>query len=229
MKLAIQQLWNLSDDMIVGLPKWAATERFNIVAKAPGNDPDIDTEDLINMLKALLIERFGIKLHTEERSANAYTLTAMKPKMKKADPNSRTRWKEGPASEGKDPRDKTPALSRLVTVQNMTMAQFADRLKIIAPGYIQSDVLDMTGLEGGWDFTLNFSPVGLTRSAGTPAPGRGGEGLGAINTPDGASDPNGAISLFDAIDKQLGLKLQQQKRPIQVLVIDHIEQKPLDN
>jgi uncharacterized protein (TIGR03435 family) len=43
------------------------------------------------------------------------------------------------------------------------------------------------------------------------------------------SDPNGALSLFEAINKQLGLKLEMQKRPNPVLVIDHIEEKPTDN
>ncbi len=41
-----------------------------------------------------------------------------------------------------------------------------------------------------------------------------------------ASDPSGALSLYDAVNKQLGLKLEQQKRPMPVLVIDHVEEKP---
>ena len=44
-----------------------------------------------------------------------------------------------------------------------------------------------------------------------------------------APDPNGALSLFDAVNRQLGLKLEKQKRPLPVLVIDHIEDKPTDN
>jgi uncharacterized protein (TIGR03435 family) len=44
-----------------------------------------------------------------------------------------------------------------------------------------------------------------------------------------ASDPNGALSLPEAMEKQLGLKLELQKRPVSVLVIDHVEQKPADN
>jgi uncharacterized protein (TIGR03435 family) len=44
-----------------------------------------------------------------------------------------------------------------------------------------------------------------------------------------ASDPSGAITLFEAINKQLGLKLELQKRPVQVLVIDHVEPKPTEN
>jgi uncharacterized protein (TIGR03435 family) len=44
-----------------------------------------------------------------------------------------------------------------------------------------------------------------------------------------ASDPNGALSFFDAVNKQLGLKLEKQKRPLPVLVIDHVDEKPTEN
>jgi len=55
----------------------------------------------------------------------------------------------------------------------------------------------------------------------------GGRGDGPA--PPQASDPNGGISLLDALPKQLGLKLETSKRPVEVLVIDHVEQKPTDN
>jgi uncharacterized protein (TIGR03435 family) len=232
LKFLIQQAWDLTDDRLVGAPKWMETDRYDIVAKADVAGPEMDIDDLWPMLRALLVERFKLAVHTEERPATAYTLTAIKPKMKKADPNSRTKYKEGPAAEGKDLRDKNPILSRLITVQNMTMAQFAEKLKTIAPGYIHSPVLDATGLEGGYDFTLSFSPVGLTQAGGGGGAGRGGAQPGPptpADTPAAASDPNGAVTLFEAIDKQLGLKLQAQKRPVSILVIDHVEQKPIEN
>jgi uncharacterized protein (TIGR03435 family) len=104
----------------------------------------------------------------------------------------------------------------------MSMAQIADELQRIAAGYIYSPVLDGTGIQGRWDFTLSFSSLGLTK------------GGGVVNgsPPPGASpttDPNGALSLFDAVSKQLGLKLEKQTRPVPVLVIDHIEEKPTEN
>jgi uncharacterized protein (TIGR03435 family) len=108
----------------------------------------------------------------------------------------------------------------------MTMAQFADLLQKIAPGYIHSQVLDATGLEGAWDFTLSFSASNLLQGA----PARGGDS--GQQPPGGAptaSDPNGAVSIFDAVSKQLGLKLEEKKRPVSVLVIDHVEEKPTDN
>jgi uncharacterized protein (TIGR03435 family) len=229
LKFLVEQAWNLTDDMLVGAPKWMDSDRYDIVAKAPV--ADLDIEDVWTMLRALMVERFQLTTHTEDRPVTAYTLVAVKPKMKKADPAGRTKYKEGPAADGKDPRDKTPILSRLVTCQNMTMAQFAEKLKDIAPGYIHTPVLDATGLEGGYDFTLSFSAAGLTRPPGggpEGPPGPPGSPPSA-DTAVAASDPNGAVTLFEAIDKQLGLKLESSKRPVPVLVIDHAEQKPTEN
>jgi uncharacterized protein (TIGR03435 family) len=232
LKVLIQQAWDVNDDTLIGTQGWMDTDRYDIVAKTDAAGRDLDFDDVLRMLKALLVERFQIKAHMEERPANAYTLISVKPKMKKADPNSRTKYNEGPGADGKDPRDKNPILSRLVTCQNMTMAEFAERLKTVASGYIHTPVLDATGLEGGYDFTLSFSAVQLTR-ANFGGAGRGGLAQGgppASGDPSAAaSDPSGAVSLFEAIERQLGLKLQAKKRPIPVLVIDHIEQRPTEN
>ncbi len=107
----------------------------------------------------------------------------------------------------------------------MTMAQFAASLKEMAGGYIQNrDVLDATGLEGAWDFSFSFSNASL--SAGP----RGGAvaGAGDASGVPTASTPDGSLTLPEAFEKQLGLKLEMTKRPGPVLVIDHIEQKPTD-
>ena len=234
LKAWIEQAWNITDEMLVGAPKWLDTERFDIVAKVsttagPGTGPQIDIDTLWTMLQGLLKDRFKLAAHNEERPVSAYSLVAVKPKLKKADPTSRTRFTEGPGADGKDPREKNPMLSRLVTCQNMTMAQFAEKLQNIAPGYIHTPVLDSTELEGSWDFTVSFSGAGMDRMVPN-AGGRGGESPAPIsNNAPQASDPNGSVTLFEAIEKQLGLKLEKQKRNAQVLVIDHIEQKPTDN
>jgi uncharacterized protein (TIGR03435 family) len=84
--------------------------------------------------------------------------------------------------------------------------------------------VDATGLEGNWDFTFNFSGIGQLQGGG-----KGDGPPGAPGGADSASDPTGALSLLDALPKQLGLKLEMQKHPLPVLVIDHVEQKPTDN
>ena len=241
LKLLISIAWNLNpndNQGIVGAPKWLDSEKFDIIAKtstdSSGKAPPIDIEVLRQMLQGLLIDRFQMKVHTEEREVNAYTLLAANPKMKKADPANRTGCKEGPGPDGKDPRITNPILARLLNCQNITMAQFAEQLSTLAGGYIFSPVKDATGLEGAWDFTLSFSTAGqvnggrggLGGGAAGAGGGDGGAGAGGVPT---ASDPNGALSIFDAISKQLGLKLEQRKRPVPVLVIDHIEEKPTAN
>lgn len=172
---------------------------------------------LAPMLRALLVDRFKMTYHSEERPMTAYSLVAAKPKMKKADPASRIFCKTGPAPAGAPPGSLT------TTCQNATMALFAERLRNLYPG-LNWPVLDATGIEGGWDFTLTFSRLPPNMNG----PGRGGD----AGPPDGlplASDPGGGYTIFEAIDKQLGLKLESQKRPMPVIVIDHLEQKPTDN
>jgi uncharacterized protein (TIGR03435 family) len=83
-------------------------------------------------------------------------------------------------------------------------------------------VIDSTELTGGWDFVLSWTG----RGAFDRARGGRGEPGSSPNVPS-ASDPNGAVSLFEALEK-LGLKLELQKHPTQVLVIDHVE-RPSDN
>ncbi|MCU1237158.1 MAG: hypothetical protein JWP63_5125, partial [Candidatus Solibacter sp.] len=175
--------------------------------------------------RSLLVDRFKMKVHMEDRPVAAYTLTAVKPKLKKSDPTTRTKWQEGAANTDSKDKNANATLGRLVTCQNVTMAQFAALLPGIAPGYLQTEVTDATGLEGGWDFTFSFSPKGLFQAN----QGRSeGDGASAGPVPE-ASLPSGALSLFDALNKQLGLKLETQKRPTPVLVIEHVEQKPTDN
>src|SRR5262249_38083944 len=151
---------------------------------------------------------FKLKSHYEDRPVPAYALVADKPKMAKADPNNRTGFKEGPPTGQADQRNQI--LGRMVTVRNMTMAQFAEDLQRIAGGYIRVPVEDKTGLEGAFDFTLTFSPIGVL-NAGR---GRGGDGAAAAPAAGAdVSDPNGALSLPDAVNRQLGLKLDMRKRP----------------
>jgi len=223
LRLLINRAFNVSsNEQLQGLPDWTNTQRFDIMAQAPSEGSPtagIDNEWLAPMLRSLLVNRFKITYHTEERPVTGYALMAVKPKLKKADPASRTFCKDGNAPVGAAPG------TRLLRCQNMSMEQFAERLRGMSTE-LAWPVLDATEMAGGWDFTLSYSmfaSIGI--SAPVAAAGRGGDagqpGLMA------ASDPGGAPSVFEAIEKQLGLKLEKQKRAAQVIVIDHIEQKPI--
>ncbi len=239
LKNLISIAWDInSDELLAGAPKWLDEDRFDIVAKAPAGvafgdltpqraGVPVNIDALRPMIRSLVVERFKLEAHMESRPVNAYSLLAVKPKLKKADPTSRTKWQEGALPDSKASKNANPALGRLVTCQNVTMAQFADLLPGIAPGYLRTEVVDATGLEGGWDFTFSFSPAGVLTL------GRGSGGDGGATTATGsapeAPDPTDAVSLFDAMTRQLGLKLEMQKRPMQVLVIEHVERKPIEN
>jgi uncharacterized protein (TIGR03435 family) len=222
--------WDVNTpEFLVGAPKWLNEDKYEILAKAPAgvaigdltpnrNAVPVNIDALRPMMRALITERFQMAAHTEDRPMNAYTLTANKPKLKKADPTSRTRWQEGVAPDSKGDKNANASLGRLVTCQNVSMAQFAVMLPNIAPGYLATNVVDATGLEGGYDFTFSFSPLGAVRQA-----------RAATGETSDASEPSGTLTLFEAISKQLGLKLDTVKRPVQVLVIDKIERKPLEN
>jgi uncharacterized protein (TIGR03435 family) len=224
----IRAAWSLRPFQTpAGEPKWLAdqgTTKYNvsIIAKAPAGlaiDPKNNQQarDLLRaMLRALLIERYQMKVHFEDRPMDSYTLVAVKPKLTKADPEGRIGCTRLNLQEGTE-----RGMMRL-TCRNMTMAQFAEQVQAYDSD-IYYPVLDGTALAGSWDFTITYDPT-ANLSARFPAFGRGAASGGAE-----ATEPSGRLSLEDAIEKQLGLKLETHKRPQPVLVIDHIEEKPIEN
>jgi uncharacterized protein (TIGR03435 family) len=218
-------------DQIAGIPAWANTARFDLVAKAPADgtaQTQLDPDVLAPMMLSFLKDRFKMTYHTEQRDMPVYVLTAGKPKMTKADPSTRTWCKSPQQIPGAAP---APQGSTAIICQNVTMGQFIDLLRLRPELLLRSaSAVDSTELEGSWDFritynqTLTLQAVGLIQAPLRAAPG------GAPDNPAGAaSDPVSGYSLFEAIEKQLGLKLTQQKKPATVYVIDHIEQTPTEN
>src|ERR1041384_4881646 len=92
--------------------------------------------------------------------------------------------------------------------QHITMAEFCARIRNNARAYFDHPLLDLTGLKGAYDLTLSW-----TNRARLGAPG----------------DDNPSITIFDAVDKQLGLKLEQQPHPVSVVVVDKVNQKPSED
>jgi uncharacterized protein (TIGR03435 family) len=221
---------NPSSQQVAGVPKWLAADSnenyLSLVAKAPaGSVPDaVNTaqpQDILNaMLRALLIDRYKLAFHYEDRPVDAYTLVAAKPKLAKANPENRT------GCARRNGAGVTPGLA----CQNVTMAQFAEQIQAYDTSILYP-VLDETGIEGAWDFTLSYNPLanaaGLLAQAAAEARARAGVDAPAPSAEPSA--PSGSVTFADALEKQLGLKLEKHKRPEPVLVIDHMEQKPTDN
>jgi uncharacterized protein (TIGR03435 family) len=230
-------------------PGWLDSERYDIVAKLPRG---ATKAEFMAMLQNLLAERFKLTLHREKKDLPMYALVVGKngPKMKEAvdEPAPKSGGPaDGPGAAmgriavGKDgfpvlPGRGATAMMLMngnarMTASGQSMAGLAEMLS----GQLDLPVVDMTGLTGNYDFTLYFAPEGgLALKAGLlapppppagPPPGEGGPDMPAASAPDGQSNP----SLFAALQEQLGLKLEQRKGPVDLLVIDHLEKAPVEN
>ena len=230
MRALMVEAWQLpTGAVIANRPDWFDVTKYTILVKLP---PDIDARnvfrdhDLIDrMLQKLLVERFQIKYHWgEQTQQDAYVLLPGTPKMKKADPNSRTSCGFGPP-EGEKSVTNTPdsPFDQEVHCQNVTMDQFADVAQSLAGYEIKNRVPNKTGLAGSYDFTLYYTTTRKLRvdiKAAADAAKEAG---------DTTVEPVTGVSLEDAVRKQLGLRLEKQPLTLPALVLDHIEQKPTDN
>jgi len=200
-------------EIIEKMPDWVYTATFDVMATAPGGMAALTRTNIAPPMLALLKDRFRLAYHTEQRPRPAYVMEAVKPKMKKADPGRRASCRRDTAPSGEQ-----GFLTRF-TCQNVTMGQFAEwfsnhgiGLKFWANGV--TVVSDGTGLSGAWDFTLVYDP--MDRMAPPP------DQLPAT------SEPGGAYTIFEAMQRQLGLKLMATTKPGPVIVIDHLDRKPTE-
>ena len=172
--------------------------RYDIVAKA---EHEVPKDQLLLMLQALLADRFRLTLHRESKVQPVYKLLIAKdgPKLKE--------------SQGPQPRDPNCVFPKCRQFNNTDMFTFASELA----DRMGRPVLDLTGLHGSYDFTLRLDSM---------------EGL-AVNDPiDPALKQKmsdwSLSSIFTDIEKQLGLRLESDKAPVETLVIDHVE-RPSEN
>lgn len=227
----IWEAWGAPFDFsrFIGGPKGMDSPCWQILAKMPveqnvlgtvnpggwngalWNGVDLDTMRM--SLRSFLVDRFKLAAHLEDRSIDGYVLTGTGRRLRKANPANRPSCKEGPGDDGKDPRLTNPLATRLITCRNMTLTRFAEQLNGFFPG--SPPMTDATGISGRFDMTINFSPIGLIQAV----PSESGE----------APEPTGAISLFDALKGQLGLKVETRKVMAPVLVVDHVNATPTDN
>jgi uncharacterized protein (TIGR03435 family) len=178
-------------------PAWMGTERWSIEAK-PDTPGLPSNAQIMEMVQKLLAERFALKFHEEKREMEAYALTVGKdgPKLTRtADPSELGGFSMGPLG--------------VLHAGSDTMEDF---VHVLESNILDRPVVDKTGLEGKWDFTLKFTPD-ETQFAGVP-----------VRVPPQPADDANAPPLFIAIQEQLGLKLEAEKMQVPVLVIDHVEQ-----
>jgi uncharacterized protein (TIGR03435 family) len=205
---AIKFAYDIQDDSGLVAPKWLETAKFDIHANAGSA---VSMEALRTMMKSLLADRFKLTVHKEDQPVPVYVLVAgKKPKLEPSTGADRAGCKRS-----------VPNNMMLYECKSTTMAQFAEGIHQIAGGYLgDHPMIDGTELTGTYDFSLTWTPVQALKG-----PGRGGAAPADAGV---ASDPGG-LTVFEAIERQLGLKVETQKRPMPVVVIDHINQTPTEN
>jgi uncharacterized protein (TIGR03435 family) len=203
----IMKAFDLTADRIAGGPKWLDTERFDVIAKSPDV---MSPRKLGEMLQTLLARRFKLATHSQDQPVTVFALVPGKdnPKLQESGGADRSECKLRLTEKG-----------RTYFCRNTTMAQLVDRLSDVAQAYLKHPLIDMTGLGGAYDFALTWTPLDrLPRTAARRAPSaQAGEGVLQASTPDGD------ITVFEAVERQLGLKLEERKHPMPVIVIDHVE------
>jgi len=236
-------------------PTWLNQERFNVQAKMPDGATE---KDVPEMLQALLIERFQMKFHRETKEHSILALVVGKGghKMKDAPPDVEPIKADAPPAKGEtviktggtqirmsgDIQGKGMAISAgpngnmkmnmieggrmRMEFEKVAMPTFAEMLT----RFTDRPVIDMTGLTGNYQVAVEVAMEDLmkmARAAGAPVPMGGGPGGESAKPADAASDPSGN-SVFTSV-QQLGLKLEQRKAPVELIVIDKIEKTPTEN
>ena len=161
--------------------------------------PDTPEDTLRLMLQRLLSERFKLALHREQRMTAVYAMVAVKGKF-------RLQPAPGSGQPRCHPGQGAEGFNHTVCT-NLTMADLASWLSIrIASSYIGLPVIDHTGFQGTYNLQLDWVPRQLADS-----------------------DADAGATVFEALEKQLALKLEKRKEPRPVVVIDKIERLPTEN
>jgi len=195
-----------------GLPKWAQEQWYTVEARAEGSPT---RDDVRQMMRSLLEDRFQFAAHFEERDTQVYALQVARPGLglkphpegapcalspsqvdENKYPHAYPPYKTVPAHCGIFDRLLGPGGERRSEMLNVTMQQIADSLRAGMP------VVDRTGLAGRYDAVLDFTFDDLQENTDT--------------------SENDFQSLPIALEKQLGLKLVKQNAPVDVFVIDRI-------
>jgi len=220
-------------------PAWMKAPRYDLVTKVPRG---ATREQMRLMLQVLLEERFKLTYHNEMREIAVYELVVAKggPKLRQAgpDPKLAKTTTAGPAP----PLGGRPALQKVdrdgfpIIADGFKSAMMMEpgEVRIRSHGHTMQDiaglltgqvgrqVIDKTGLKGTYDYTLAFNPSG---SAGIPAPPPGAEGVPSASEPP--STPG--VTIFGAVQQQLGLKLVSGRAAVDVFVVDNASRVPTAN
>jgi uncharacterized protein (TIGR03435 family) len=222
------------------IPDWMKDRglAFDLNARVPEGA----TKDQLDlMIQNLLADRFKMVVHRESREIQQYNLVVAKngPKFKESPPltpkpdpadgcfrNPRAAacldTKKGPGGPLKLGDDGYPVLQGRMTgafVQGRARIHYPDTTMTLFASYLslqlRKPVTDATGLKGKYDIAMFWATDDAARAS--PDPG------GVLV----AADP--APTLMEALQDQLGLRLESKKGPVEFVVVDHAEKIPTEN
>lgn len=204
LKYCLAFAYRVKEYQVAG-PPWVGDARFDIVAKGPEGTR---RHQLPQMLQALLAARFNLAAHNEKKEYSIFALLAGKtgPKLKEAPPPL------DPEAGAKFGIGMNGAVGR-IEARNADMLSLCNTL----PRFVGRPVVDFTGIEGRYDFDLEFAPEDMHAIAPAPAV-------------DHASLPTATpgVSIFDSIQR-LGLKLDARKMQLDTIVVDRADRTPIEN
>jgi uncharacterized protein (TIGR03435 family) len=221
LKDCIRVAYRVKDFQVEG-PDWLNGARFDIVAKLPAG---ASKDQIPDMLQDLLAERFKLAVHRGTKEHAIYALIVAKngPKLKPAEATLPDQARK-PTNIGKGDAPPLGAMMMRFDPSGMhlrapsaTLSNFADMLS----RFSERPVVDMTGIQGRYDFDLAFAPETM-RGMPPPLPG-GGERPGPDNN---TAEP--APSMSEAVQRY-GLKLEPRKGPLEIITVDHIDRVPTEN
>ena len=189
LKVLLEWAYGIQPSQHLGGPSWIGIDRYDIVAKAEGNATD---DQMKLMMRTLLADRFKLKFHRDSKELTAYVISVGKTAPKLFPPKDGETHAIRFAQQG-GADQKYPTYRVIAT--RFSIAQLAD----IFARQLGNVVVDQTGLQGEFDFTLDLTPD-ETR----PSP----------------VDPT---LLMTGMREQIGLTLKAQKTPVDVLVIESAE------
>jgi uncharacterized protein (TIGR03435 family) len=208
----VRNVWNVNRLQIVGGPSWAGEDRYDIEARASGK---AGRDELVAMMKTMLADRFTLAVHQEMRPIPVYALVLARPDGRLGPTLRQSLAKcdrTNPPAPGTPPPAPPPPLGGedlpacgtntgrgVLRAAGIELEAFT-RNMAGAAGRI---IVDKTGLTGTFDMVLRFNPDATDTSSDLP-------------------------SLFAAVQEQLGLKLDAQTAPAEVVVIDRVE-RPTEN
>ena len=243
MKTVLMQAFGVKVLQISG-PSWLDKtdgDHYDIVAKVP---PGASKVDLKTMLQNLLVERFGLVFHRETKDLPGYELVVGKngPKLKESeisgDPPPPPTGQPFKIETDRNGIPQLPAGRPGMLIgagpggRNVTAArqQSISQLASFLENQLGKPVIDKTGLTAKYDYGFAFDATGLAGEFRPPAAAApSSQTAGGAAAPPAFDAAAPAPSLFTAVQQELGLRLDQKKVTVELIVVDRVEKVPTEN